>query len=541
MRDLSRALLALAALGGLALGQSSGTTLATLAAQMQPGTWAELSTTGWNNSLLSWPGSASSLLAYTDEAHWDASAKQVLFIGQDHNSNWDSDPATTAKFVRYVDATNAWERLPNIPTSWGPGNIGHQYDGSAFDPARRRFYNRPFNNATIYQYDLAAGSWSALTSFSLASLNITCGLEYFPEMGGLVYFQSGSGAFFYDTGTGQWRTLAAGLGPSTYHEMSEYSPRHKVVLFGGGNGSRMLWKVDASGTVTRLGDAPIGIGITHAIFTQDPVSGKFIVIGKNREFYEYDVTTDAWTPRPGATSPIFSFQSFETCIATPISTYGVILVGEWYYDQSKVFLYKHQASAPPPPDATPPAVAIATPSSSGTATATSTPVALGGTASDNVGVNTITWSNAATGATGTAAGTTNWTASVPLAAGSNAITVTARDGAGNTASATITVTYAPPPSWDTDNDGLPDAWEQQHFQNLNETGSGDPDGDGATNAQEYAAGTDPMDPASVPGGGGAVASSGGGGSGGFCGATGLEMLLVAGFLAALRRLARGRG
>ena len=44
---------------------------------------------------------------------------------------------------------------------------------------------------------------------------------------------------------------------------------------------------------------------------------------------------------------------------------------------------------------------------------------------------------------------------------------------------------------DTDNDGLIDAWEMLHFGNLNQTGNGDPDGDGITNAQEQELGYDP--------------------------------------------------
>jgi hypothetical protein len=44
---------------------------------------------------------------------------------------------------------------------------------------------------------------------------------------------------------------------------------------------------------------------------------------------------------------------------------------------------------------------------------------------------------------------------------------------------------------DSDGDGLPDAWELQHFTNLDQTSSGDPDNDGLTNAQELAIGTDP--------------------------------------------------
>jgi hypothetical protein len=66
-------------------------------------------------------------------------------------------------------------------------------------------------------------------------------------------------------------------------------------------------------------------------------------------------------------------------------------------------------------------------------------VALGGIAADDTGVVEVTWANAQ-GANGTASGTTSWTAAgVRLVAGFNDITVTAKDAAGNTATATMKI------------------------------------------------------------------------------------------------------
>jgi hypothetical protein len=61
-----------------------------------------------------------------------------------------------------------------------------------------------------------------------------------------------------------------------------------------------------------------------------------------------------------------------------------------------------------------------------------------------VGVTQVTWTNSA-GGSGTASGTTAWSATVSLQSGSNVLTATARDAAGNTVSASLTVTYIPSP------------------------------------------------------------------------------------------------
>lgn len=66
-----------------------------------------------------------------------------------------------------------------------------------------------------------------------------------------------------------------------------------------------------------------------------------------------------------------------------------------------------------------------------------------------------------------------------------ALTVTDNLGSNDT---TFTAVYA---ILDSDADGLPDWWEILYFLSLSENGSGDSDGDGWTNLQEYANAMDP--------------------------------------------------
>jgi len=100
-----------------------------------------------------------------------------------------------------------------------------------------------------------------------------------------------------------------------------------------------------------------------------------------------------------------------------------------------------------PADTTPPTVTISNPAAS-PYSASSTPLSISGTASDNFtdvfGVTQVSWSNSLGGG-GTATGTTSWSGSIPLVSGPNVITVTARDAAGNTANATLTVDYGVQP------------------------------------------------------------------------------------------------
>jgi hypothetical protein len=95
---------------------------------------------------------------------------------------------------------------------------------------------------------------------------------------------------------------------------------------------------------------------------------------------------------------------------------------------------------PPPasgPDTVPPTLSIQSPSSTIVQT-NQTAITLAGAASDNVGVAKVVWQNTILGS-GTATGTTNWTAAIPIYPGTNTLIVRAFDAAGNSTWRSVTV------------------------------------------------------------------------------------------------------
>jgi hypothetical protein len=95
------------------------------------------------------------------------------------------------------------------------------------------------------------------------------------------------------------------------------------------------------------------------------------------------------------------------------------------------------------PDNSPPSVTITSPTTNPTYSTNAASLNIGGTASDDVAVTSVSWSNDR-GGSGVCEGTESWSASgITLQEGENVITVTATDGTENATTATLTVTYEP--------------------------------------------------------------------------------------------------
>lgn len=118
------------------------------------------------------------------------------------------------------------------------------------------------------------------------------------------------------------------------------------------------------------------------------------------------------------------------------------------YDEVPNYSETAYASATPtagaPSDTINPTVAITSPTSEDAYSSSQSALNLGGSASDNVNVITVTWANNR-GGSGSASGIGSWTISgITLYCGEdNIITVTATDVASNTSTDTLTINVKP--------------------------------------------------------------------------------------------------
>jgi len=349
---------------------SPASVLGDLAASMSPGTWAELNTEGFDEGTLLFttddqPGNTTygrRIIDYAESAAWDPVSRQFFFVGGPHAYGW--------KFIIYKEETNTWREGPlpfdcqNYGFKSGKGCAGHGFDLNTINVAKGEFVWRYRKLAPeVMKFDISNETWSR---FPMPPSNILStwdavnnqygALEWFPERNGF-FSVVGTRMFFYTESTDTWEKLS-GVSLGNYHNFAEYSPVHKVMLFGGGNSgvpqNQELYKMDVDGSITKLNDAPGGAKIritadssssNGTLIKSDPVSGKYIVLTINKKLYEYDVVSDIW--KQLSDPPITSHA-----IATAIPEHGVIM----YVSGDVIYLYKHEdcsSCAPLVPASTP--------------------------------------------------------------------------------------------------------------------------------------------------------------------------------------------
>lgn len=326
-----RAILLSLALAFFAMSHTAAhaSALGDAAAALQPGEWVQFNTNGFNANLLRQGDHHA--LQYQESMKWDPIERKIQFVGSGHLEPYIQ--------ITYDEASNSWSKK-SLPGQFGDS---HGYDHMAIDPVSRRFFFRQFNGNRLEILNLNSGQWTRSATLGADQWLVAGGLAWIPELDGVLFVDSVQ-ISMYSPSNDSWSTVTENTnGLGEYHNFAEYSPVHKVTIYGGGNGSSAVYRLDADGSVRRMGDAPVGLGIHQSMVVADPVSGNFLVFTAG-SFYEYDPMADTWSrqsvdiPYQDGTDPGVVGAS-----AAPISTHGVIMIVKYDFDNSKVFLYRHES------------------------------------------------------------------------------------------------------------------------------------------------------------------------------------------------------
>jgi len=352
MRFFLRLMFAVVAAVASTMAVAQSGTIGQAASAMQAGEWRQIGqggdASGWGSTLLK--TGSDNLLNYADKGLWNPNTRELQFLGK-------GCCGEVFKFLTYTESTNRWtqEAKPYWDCSPATNCYGHGYEHSTLDPATGNVFWRPYNSSVIYKWTRSTKTWSALPSGPNPTIAVA--IEYFPDLGGLVLVGAGQIHLFVEA-TNTWTQLASGLTMGEYHNVASYNPVHKIVVFGGGNGSANLYKVDASRKVSAIQKAPVNVGILASVLTVDPASGRYLLLGAGGGFYQYDVAGNTWATLSSSGVPVWSPDSNRILyvVAVPVTSYGVVafLTTYWSDSTSKVYLYKHAAGTIVPKDTTPP-------------------------------------------------------------------------------------------------------------------------------------------------------------------------------------------
>jgi hypothetical protein len=310
--------------------------LSGVAAGMKAGQWAPLTQPAGLSLELFRAGNGNTL-GYVDKGCHDPVHRQVRFIGQAHYGD--------LRFHQYDEAEHSFVNLPDPP--WDDGGSkrssmgGHGYQHNALDPATGDLFFRHFNGNIIRWLHRATGEWTAMTAPNTRN---TGGLEWLPNIGssgGLVLYL-GTSCHRWDKATDTWATPEnKTLTGQTYHTIAVRSVPSNLVVFGGGNAGRRLWKIGASGGATRIADCPVAVGIGASVSTTCPISGDVLVFSPDNTLSRYEMAGNRWRKEALPTSVNFGAvnKSVRRIVAISMPAHGVVmmLLGA----VPSLWLYKH--------------------------------------------------------------------------------------------------------------------------------------------------------------------------------------------------------
>jgi hypothetical protein len=323
--------------------------LATLAAAMPVGTWAEL-TTGDIGSVIARPGTSLSMIPYTGAMPWDPVHRQIHIVGSDH-INYDGLPAY---YNRYDDDSNDWSIVLRTPL----GSEGYQH--TAVD-SEGNVYLLSLPTSAIYKWNgsdfVHFATLPSNTSNEIGMAMVHWSGPGFGGKGALVVYHGGLGALLMLTlDTGAWASLNSAISYTGYYQgTAAYSAKKNVMVYGGGNpfqagASKEIWRLNADRSKTRMPDAPLPVGINHGMVPiPESRSGNFLFLGFGQLWELNPDGAGTWTLQTGTRVPPAglvdpSTNSLAALVPVDVSTYGVTLWIDAIYSRNpvaKVRLYKH--------------------------------------------------------------------------------------------------------------------------------------------------------------------------------------------------------
>jgi len=345
------------------------TPLELLANSLNPGQWGVLSSGAGLEALWEGGGAAnsSSIFEYAWRMCWDPQLKCAYFYGGDDNGSGTNNP----KFVRYREAQDAWDQLPN-PFFRFTNSPMHSYGHNSIDVAGRRMYYHTmgYNDTSFYSVDLdnISAGWTTRQDINnnTHSVDGAVCFSHFPARQRIVLV-SGDITFNlreYNPGNNTWSASLYSAAPDAQlHVWCEWSnafitgqTANGCMVFGGGQ-TNDVRRLNPDGTVTNLTDWPYTTICDgrYLEIVREPVTENLLFMYDNGTTRVFAVLNPrgagTWTQIATGTNSIPPFDagwddvhSTFHMTACCVENHGVTMFCQWRPGNTRAMIYKHANS-----------------------------------------------------------------------------------------------------------------------------------------------------------------------------------------------------